>query len=337
MSEQIQETIKESGHISRQAMAWLRDLQLPADPVCYHVAYELFHRPNPEMKQRVAQLHGTPDEMYEGFQQIYQDFITSKQENNLRQFSRKIDNLANRTLFNVSDTQIHLKAYSGTLEEIQPLLEATSGDAKINVISLLINETEKVHRHAESLEDKLKLATEEIKALQEEHLQFKDKVNRDPLTQVLNRSGLQEAFENLADEDNCYPMAVLLADIDHFKAFNDEHGHLIGDNVLKLVSATLKKYIKRSDILARFGGEEFLLLLPHTEKENGAVVAESLRKRIEKLTVKKKGSDEYLRRITISIGVSDIQQEQSLTDGIDRADKALYRSKNNGRNCVNIV
>ncbi|MCW8880567.1 MAG: GGDEF domain-containing protein [Kangiellaceae bacterium] len=335
MSLTIKDNIKESGHISRQALSWLRDLGVPADPICYHVAYSLFGSANPDLKQRVEQLEGTSDEVYEGLQQIYQDFISSQLELNLRQFSRKIDNLANQTLYEVTDTQDHLKAYSGTLEEIQPLLSTTSGDTKINVISLLISETEKVHKKAEILEKKLNKATLEIKALQNEHLEFKDKANRDSLTQVLNRAGLENAFEEIAEESVNYPMAIMLADIDHFKKFNDEHGHLIGDNVLKLVAKTLKKYVKRNDIVARFGGEEFLLLLPNTNKSNAAIVADSLRKKIQALQVKKKNSDQYLGQITISIGVSDFAAGESLTEAIDKADKALYRSKNSGRNCVN--
>ena len=226
MSFTIKDNIKESGHISRQALSWLRDLGIPADPICYHVAYSLFGSTHPELKQRVEQLEGSPEEVYEGLQQIYQDFIASQLELNLRHFSRKIDNLASQTLYEVSDTQDHLKAYSGTLEEIQPLLSTTSGDTKINVISLLISETEKVHKKAEILEDKLNKATQEIKALQSEHLEFKDKANRDSLTQVYNRAGLENAFEELSEESANYPMAVMLADIDHFKNFNDEHGHL---------------------------------------------------------------------------------------------------------------
>ncbi len=236
----------------------------------------------------------------------------------------------------MSDTQSSLRSYSGTLEEIQPLINKTSGDTKINVISLLIAETEKVHQKASTLEDKLKIATQEIKSLQDEHLEFKDKANRDPLTKTLNRSGLEQAYDAISQDDSNFPIAVILADIDHFKAFNDEHGHLFGDNVLKLVAATLSKFVKRNDILARFGGEEFLLLLPQTHKSNGAKVADSLRKKIQSLAIKKKNSDEYLSQITISLGVSEIGFEHPLTEGIDLADKALYQSKNSGRNCVNI-
>ena len=334
MSDPRKLNIRESGTVSRQALTWLRDRKLPADPICYHVAYELFQSPNPDLKQRVNFLGDNLDEQMGSIQQIYHDFVVSKLENNLNQFSKKIDYIASQTLVSVSTTQSHLKTYSGTLEEIQPLLSASSGDAKLNVITLLIDETEKTHQYAEILEEKLKTASKEIKDLQQEHMAFRDRANRDPLTQILNRSGLQHAYESINEEELNYPMVVMLADIDHFKSFNDDHGHLVGDSVLKVVASTLKSQIKHSDILARFGGEEFIILLPKTSIENGMTVAEMLRSQIESLTIKKRNSHQNLKRITISIGVSHLYHEQRLNDAIERADKALYRAKHKGRNCI---
>jgi len=334
MNKNIKDNIKESGNISRQAMSWLRDKKLPSDPVCYYIAYELFHGSDPEMKLRINQLDGTAKEIIENIHQIFNDFILSKKEEALKQFTAKIDKLANKTLLNVSSTQNHLRAYSMSLEEMKPIIASNSGDATINVISLLINETENIHKHADELENKLKQATQEITELQKEHLAFKDKALQDPLTKVLNRSGLTEAHKELSSESSNYPMSLLMADIDHFKSFNDEYGHLIGDKVIKLVASSLKKNIKRSDVISRFGGEEFLLVLPATPKQSALIVAESLRKKIENLAVKKRNSNEHLRKITISIGVSELNSNELLSDGIERADKALYMSKEKGRNCV---
>lgn len=336
MSQKLKDTIKESGSISRQAMTWLRDKKLPADPLCYHVAYELFHSPDRDLKQRVKQLNGTAGEILESVHQIYEDFIHSKLENNLEQFSRKIDSIANQTIDSVSDTKSHLKSFSGALEEAQPILAKTSGDAHINVISLLISETKNIHQYAGKLEEKLQHAVEEIHELQSEHMAFRDRANRDPLTQILNRSGLQDAYDDIAEQAESYPMAILIADIDHFKAFNDNHGHLIGDSVLKVVASTLKTNLKRRDILARFGGEEFLILLPNTSKIDGQTVADTLRGQIENLAIRKKNSNEIIGRICLSIGISELSIADNLNDAIDKADKALYRAKQEGRNCVRV-
>ncbi|WP_196137456.1 GGDEF domain-containing protein [Aliikangiella sp. G2MR2-5] len=335
--ENFKKVIRSSGALSRQALATLRDLHLPADPYCYHVLFEMLSRPSPELKSRIEQLSGSPEDLYEQIKQIYEDFISSKQEARLRLFSQKINKLANNAIHNVSDTQNHLKSYSGALEEMQPLLISTSGDSRINVISLLIAETEKIHEKAQVLEERLKEATQEIKQLQNEHLEIKDKVNRDSLTQVLNREGLEEAFRELQTQRKSFPVSVILADIDHFKQFNDKHGHLFGDNVLKQVANTLAKGVKGTDVVARFGGEEFVILLPQTKKEHGAKVADQLRKKIEHLRIRKKSDHKTLDAITLSFGVTQVNSAQTLTEGLDEADKALYRSKHNGRNCVNTM
>jgi len=331
----IKNNIKESGNISRQALSWLRDKQLPADPVCYHVAYKYFQTTDPEMRRRVEQIQGTPSEIIESVEQIYHDFVVARHENNIKQFSKKVDDLANETVESVNHAQSNLESYGETLKEAKPYLESAWSEENLAVIEVLIAETDNVYQESKYLGDKLASASKEIQALQAQYLEFKQRANLDALTQVLNRSGLNEAFAALSEDDANYPVSLLLADIDHFKKFNDEYGHLIGDKVLKLVAATLRKNLKRRDILARFGGEEFLLLLPQTELANAAKLAESLRRKIEGLAVKKRNSDEYLRKVTLSIGACELQNGKPLNNGIECADRALYKSKNQGRNCVN--
>lgn len=327
--------IKISGNLSRIVLGWLRDKKLPADPVCYHVAYNFFHKPDAELKKRVEQLNGKPSEVFDGIHQIYQDFVLDQNESNLKQFSAKISKLANETSSSVNTTKNHLHAYSKTLIKTQKLLSAPSEDACINVVTLLIDETSQVHEHAEYLESKLKKVNEQMEALQKEHLEFKNKLTLDPLTQILNRDGLQEELDKLILDESSFPVSVLLADIDNFKKFNDEYGHLVGDKVLKLVAATLKKHTKHKDVLARFGGEEFLVLLHSTAISDASSVAETLRKSIESLRVKKRNSEEYLDKLTISAGLAEFLPGQEFNDALDRADKQLYRSKSNGKNCVN--
>lgn len=323
-----------SGNVSLQAMAWLRDQNLPSDPICYHVAYELFDQPSAKFKKRMKHFEMEDIDKKKQIQQIYDDFVASSEKIQFNVLADKISELADRTLFTVSDTSTHLKSYSERLIKSKPLLESSSDDASMNVISLLIRETTEVNKRAQLLEKQLIQSTTDIQELQKEHFLFKNRARHDPLTKILNRRGMFDKLDELTNEGFCSPLSILLIDIDLFKIFNDEYGHLIGDNILKLVATTLKKNIKLNDILARFGGEEFILLLPFTSKKNGVLVAEMLRKKVASLKVKKRNSDEYLSKVTISIGVSEITDKDSLTDGIELADKALYQSKSNGRNCV---
>lgn len=129
-----------------------------------------------------------------------------------------------------------------------------------------------------------------------------------------------------------------MADIDYFKSYNDNYGHLQGDDCLILVAKSLVSCIKRpNDLVARYGGEEFIALLPNTDKEGALLVAERMRKSIEKLAMKHDKS-KVAHCVTISLGVAEIipQPFDSIADFIKIADNALYVVKHEGRNQVQL-
>ncbi len=130
------------------------------------------------------------------------------------------------------------------------------------------------------------------------------------------------------------PLSLLVTDIDHFKAFNDRHGHQVGDAVLRLVADKLKRSVKGRDTVARYGGEEFVLLLPQTGPADATRLADQLRAEIAKsrLVVRNRGHD--LGKVTISIGVATFEPGETTDNCFRRADQALYKAKNTGRNRV---
>jgi diguanylate cyclase len=130
-------------------------------------------------------------------------------------------------------------------------------------------------------------------------------------------------------------LCLLMIDIDHFKKFNDRFGHLIGDEVLKTVAKTLINTLKGQDMVARFGGEEFVVILPTTKIEGAMIVAESIRSAIASKELKRKDTGESFGVITISMGVARFRHDSdTLPLLMKRADDALYESKKNGRNRV---
>ncbi len=132
------------------------------------------------------------------------------------------------------------------------------------------------------------------------------------------------------------PLSLMMIDIDHFKKFNDIHGHLCGDIVLKNVAQIIKKNCRQIDIAARYGGEEMSIILPKTDLEAGLIAAERLRRSIESAAVM---HDDKALAVKVSIGVTDFHPEfdHSNASMIQRADKALYLSKRNGRNRVSFI
>jgi diguanylate cyclase (GGDEF)-like protein len=160
----------------------------------------------------------------------------------------------------------------------------------------------------------------------------------DPLTGLHNRRALDQ---RLGDEvlravrfDN--PLSALMIDVDHFKAFNDQHGHLVGDLVLRQVARALRRQLRKVDTLARFGGEEFSVLLVRTPCADAVDVAEKLRRTIEERRFARLRRDATLR-VTISIGVAEMCAQTATPQALlDAADSALYEAKNSGRNRIGV-
>jgi diguanylate cyclase len=128
--------------------------------------------------------------------------------------------------------------------------------------------------------------------------------------------------------------SLLMLDIDHFKKVNDTFGHLFGDKVIKAVAMVLKKNTKGKDLAARFGGEEFIVLLPDTGIEGARVVAENIRQTIEGASIINPNNKQIVSKVTISIGMTEMLEEDDFEMMVVRADKALYAAKENGRNQV---
>ena len=154
----------------------------------------------------------------------------------------------------------------------------------------------------------------------------------DPLTGVLNRKGLADELMRLVrmGGDAIFPLTLVFIDIDHFKRVNDEHGHDVGDQVIQGLTDLVRSAVQRDDLFARWGGEEFLLVFRDTPGVEGRNIAERLRERISGA----QWPDGV--RVTCSFGVAEWHRGEDLGDGIKRADEAMYRAKQNGRDRVEI-
>jgi diguanylate cyclase len=166
--------------------------------------------------------------------------------------------------------------------------------------------------------------------------QIRELVNVDSLTGVYNRRRL---FEVIHEESNRYSrspgsFSICLLDIDHFKLVNDTHGHQAGDAILQAVAKCVAGDLRTIDCFGRYGGEEFLMVLPQTPLDGANIKAERVRQKVASLKFPGIG-DEF--RVTVSIGVAEYHNDESTDDTLQRADKALYRAKDAGRNRVEIA
>lgn len=159
----------------------------------------------------------------------------------------------------------------------------------------------------------------------------------DELTQIYNRrkfnAELEIALENYKRYGHSF--ALLMIDIDHFKEINDSYGHLVGDEVIKGVTRFIRMQIRQGDMLARWGGEEFVVILPFSNKENAMKRADNFREKIAtslcSALMKMCNVHEH---VTCSVGVSNVEAEDTMDSLVGRVDRALYNAKENGRNCI---
>ncbi|HAR32453.1 MAG TPA: hypothetical protein DCR65_13070 [Gammaproteobacteria bacterium] len=179
-----------------------------------------------------------------------------------------------------------------------------------------------------ALTERLRIANEHLRILSE----------TDPLTSTLNRRRFLEVATQHLDlaSRHCYPTSFLLIDFDHFKQINDRFGHLVGDQVLVDSTALIRRVCRRTDALARFGGEEFILLLPHTARDGALIVAERLRQELRGLRFRAPGRSsggEFLDlTVTISVGGATSEGSDTPIDTlISHADALLYAAKDAGR------
>lgn len=177
-----------------------------------------------------------------------------------------------------------------------------------------------------------------IRDVSVEHINTQELIDAaltDPLTGLHNRRGLEGRAEALHFRPGGAPIGQvwIMADIDHFKRVNDTYGHEAGDEVLKAVAEALRSTARVADIVARFGGEEFVLVLPETSSEMAVRIAERLRLAIEALST---DVDGQVIRVTASFGVAQREAQESQLEVLERADAALFSSKKDGRNRVTI-
>jgi diguanylate cyclase len=167
-----------------------------------------------------------------------------------------------------------------------------------------------------------------------EHLEEqRQKALIDPLTSLPNRAAWSERLEHEVHHWQQHGNTLLLAmlDLDHFKRINDNYGHLAGDKVLKIIASVLRKRLRGTDFIARFGGEEFVMLMPDTSLVTGAKLLETFRASIEACPFHFKGERVT---ITLSVGFTALKTAEHSDQALKRADQALYRAKNGGRNRV---
>ena len=221
------------------------------------------------------------------------------------------------------------KNNNSTIYEVNSRAIKDDNGNSINLVSIIRDVTQKVILE-EVLEAREKQYKELAKELERKNISLSERVSIDNLTGIKNRYYFDERIKEEVDlaKRQKVSFSLLLFDLDHFKLVNDNFGHDIGDKVLKRVTDAVSKIIRSYDIFARWGGEEFVVLMPNTTEAEAVLAAEKIRKAVEDII------HPDIEKITISIGIAIWEVDDDVDQIFVKADKALYTAKNQGRNRV---
>lgn len=228
--------------------------------------------------------------------------------------------------------------HNETLKELSGQLRQTTKEypAVSRLLEGVIAVAKDMRNQNEQLELRLADSVSEINSLQHSVENIQAEAMKDPLTGIANRSVFDKSLQRHMSEAGKAnePLSLVLADIDHFKNFNDQWGHQTGDQVLRLVAEVMLANVKGQDILARYGGEEFAIILPNTTLKNAHTLADRIRRAVQSRHLKKRRTSEDLGVVTMSMGVAQHRKADTVETFIDRADQSLYAAKADGRNKV---
>ena len=311
---------------------------VPITPRNYTVWYEYVSGDNNELRKTIDAMLKT-GEMFteERNEALYRQFFAEKDEAQLTKLRQDLQQFLVTILGEIGGMSGQTERYEAVVTKS---VDKLSGNVSIHHIRKVVNEiiveTKKIGRFGKAIRKKLLETTEELETLQQEFERAKIEASVDFLTSVPNRKAFDETLATTTDEANSdgSDLCLLLIDIDHFKKFNDTYGHIVGDEVLKFVTKKLKEMVKGRDFLARFGGEEFAIILPRTSLPGAKTLAENIRAFFAQAKLKSTATSEKLGVITVSIGAACYHPGEPLEEFINRSDQALYLAKDTGRNCV---
>ena len=307
-------------------------------PTHYAVWYEYLATVNPPLKAELDGRLAAPQPLAgNDVLELYRRHVESRNSEYTERVQQGLQALLQQ-LGRVADSADHeTEDYSRSLADaVGRLTEDLDAKGLGRLIRDLAARTEAARATTDAMREQIASSTREIDALKEQLGELRSEAATDALTRLYNRRGFERAAATLlagrpAGLAGC---SVVMGDIDHFKRVNDTYGHLLGDQVLKGVAQVIRTTLAETDLAARFGGEEFAILLPGIGLEDALRVAEKIRGNVTRARVRRQGTNEYLDQISISLGVASATGDETLEALIERADRALYRAKESGRNRV---
>lgn len=320
--------------IAAQVTYAMRVMGIAPIPRNYELFYEAYIGSNPKLTRELAAL-GSKASQEELDEIGTQYFGHHHGASTIDGVHTKIVGELEGLLRLLKQEQTSLESYNKLLDETYGRItgkNAASVDIIRNVIGVLTQATGDTISQGKEMVENVAQKSIEMDNVRKELDEYKRIANTDSLTQLSNRRAFDDKLSAIYNSSMAHNVtALILADIDHFKKINDTYGHPVGDLVLRTVADTVKALLRSSDVLVRAGGEEFLVIAPHTSAIDGLKMAEKLRAAIEQAGIP--GCD----HVTVSLGVAQLGETESGDSLAVRVNAALARAKRAGRNCVELA
>lgn len=337
MPSQFDTSVEESVRVLKEVLPLMSQHCVPTIPPNYAIWYDYVTHRNDQLHREMQELLDDKAPFSADVcASIYQRYFMDELNERVSGLQESVRAAVSSVLSELGSLGSDMSHYSDVLADCgTQLSEDISPEQLQELVVSLAQETKVAHARSQEVEGSLTVMATELTELRAQVNQLSRDSMTDALTQISNRRAFDQALEAMSQESSTdgSPLCLLLADIDHFKAFNDTHGHLVGDIVLREVAQEMKQCVKGRDLLARYGGEEFAVLLPSTPLPGAMMLAESIRAIVESERLDD-GAGNQLDPVTISMGVAQYRPGESISDLIDRADSCLYLSKDRGRNRV---
>ncbi|MBI1274040.1 MAG: diguanylate cyclase [Alphaproteobacteria bacterium] len=327
---------------ARATVARLEQEELQPTPENYSLFFAYYSGRMPGLNQAIDKLtarHGSLSQEQCG--DLYTAHLgMEKEQQVLEETNTALDVELRKVMSLLDQANTGTRSFDKTLTNFSGELQAPrSIDQLRAVVKRVATETKVISDQNVKLQKQLSESTEQMAEMRTNLDKVRQESLIDALTKVGNRKFFQDEIARLTAEatETHESLCLLMIDIDYFKKFNDTHGHLVGDQVLRLVGHTLTENVKGRDVICRYGGEEFAIMLPATPLEAAGRVADQLRVTVGTKKITRKPSNESLGTITLSIGVTQYVGGEPATVMVERADGALYKAKQTGRNKVMIA